>query len=168
MLNKDFNITLNNLIGKRLQYICRSCDLIDFGFGAVLQRKASNGKVHNYNEYALHVQCAFRLSEGKNLLLGQDDLFTCMNGEYGCTDLAKKDTCLFDNKVKIINQLLSENPEYIAQISINPLGDLSILLNTMRIDIFITGSNEFEMWRLFAVNTDKPHLIRLGNRFEFI
>ncbi len=90
MSNKDFNTTLNNLIDKRLQYICRSCDLVDFGFGEVFQRKDYKGKERNCTEYALHVQCAFRISEEKNLLLGQDDLFICINGEYGCTDLTKK------------------------------------------------------------------------------
>ncbi len=40
----------------------------------------------------------------------------------------KKNTCLFDNKVENINELLSKRPEYVTQISTNPLGDLSILL----------------------------------------
>ena len=43
------------LVGEKLRYIVRSCELIDFGFGELFRRKNSRGYEREVASYALHL-----------------------------------------------------------------------------------------------------------------
>ena len=56
------------LVGEKLRYIVRSCELIDFGFGELFRRKNSRGYEREVASYALHLLCPFRIAmEGRCL-----------------------------------------------------------------------------------------------------
>lgn len=63
------------LVGEKLRYIVRSCELIDFGFGELFRRKNSRGYEREVASYALHLLCPFRIAMEGRCLTGSEDLY---------------------------------------------------------------------------------------------
>ncbi len=155
-----------SLMGKRLRYIVRSCDLIDFGFGDTFIRKNRHGKNVEVAAFALHLQCPFRITRQDRILIGSDDLFFSSSSGDDNMDLRMKDTCILDDKLKLLQDLFSK--ESVTGVSMSPCGDIFLQLSTLNVSAFCTGSTGNEMWRFFETGTDKPHIICTGLGFEIV
>lgn len=154
----------DSLMGKRLRYILRSCDLIDFGFGDTFIRKNRYGKNVEVAALSLHLQCPFRITRQDRILIGSDDLFFSSSSEDDNVDLRMKDTCILDDKLKSLQGIFSK--ESVTGVSVSPCGDIFIQLSTLNVSAFCTGSTANEMWRFFETGTDKHHIICTGLGFE--
>lgn len=154
------------LVGEKLQYIVRSCELIDFGFGELFRRKNSRGYEREVASYALHLLCPFRIAMEGRCLTGSEDLYKNASPSNGAVDLGVQDSCVFDKKLERIRHFLTE--ETVTEVTITEDGDIDLQLTTLRITAFCTGSDEDEMWRFFEVGTGSPHIVRNGCGYELI
>ena len=162
---QDVKSFVDILIGKKLQYICRSCDMIDIGFGDLHKKKDNKNKERIVTAYSLHLFCPFRITDTTGVILGSQDLFISSESNESVVDLGVKNSTLFDIKLEDVKEQLKN--EYVKDINVNEYGDISIALFNHTISIFVDGATDFESWRFLKPNVNKPHLIKIGNKFEF-
>lgn len=152
------------LKNKKLQYIKRSCDLIQIGFGDLIKIKTRKGEEHFIARYSLHIQCPFRITAKEKLILGYNDLFVSSNNITEAVDLNINSGTIFDLRLRE-NEYMFSN-EYVVDVSINKLGDLTILLSNICLSVFVDSSTEYEQWRFFEARTNNEHIIATGNGLE--
>ena len=63
------------LVGKALWGCTRAADLASFAFGERREAPSSGGGARPVGEFALHVQCAWRITRGDQVLVGSRDLY---------------------------------------------------------------------------------------------
>lgn len=149
---------------KKIQYISRSLDLIDIGFGDMHKKVGRNGKMRNFATYAIHIQCPFRVINQNEILTGSEDLYISSIDE-SYIDLNDDSISLFDDIIgRNINILKKER---VTDIKINEFGDLEIKCQNIRILVFVAGTTDCEAWRFFEVGKDDSHLVVSGKGFEF-
>ncbi len=172
MINNDIKTFLNNLKNKKINYICRSCNLVDIGFGENIWGVDVRGNSRTVPEYAIHIQCPFRFKNEHRILLGSDDLYIS-NNEDCFVDLGEKDTSLFDDKIEIMKSELVD--QVVEDVVVNNIGDLEIVLANFSISVFVTCSdeNEQENYRILEFNDANcmkdtgKHLVNYSNGFSF-
>lgn len=154
------------LNGKKLQYITRSCDLVTIGFGDLFTRKNRNNKETSIAKYSINVQCPFKITDNKGVLLGSDDLFHPVDEEKIFVDLNINDSCCFDKKIiKLVDKFTNE---YVENIEMNVFGDFIINLSNISIHVYNVNSvSNKESWRFFEVGATANHLVRYGTSFNF-
>ena len=153
---------LTSLKGKKLQYICRSCELIDIGFGDLISKKNHKNKEYKCASFSLHIQCPFRISVEDKILTGSDDLFVSNSNSQYSVDLSKKKSTLFDIKAEKI--MVDFPEEYVDECKLDECVDLFLFLSNIKISLFVTGSENCEAWRF--LNDDVFHIVVSGNDIE--
>jgi hypothetical protein len=141
-------------------------DMACFDFGSRrLVKGKSNGKEVQVGDYALHVQCPWRITLEDKIIVGRGDMFGDIllkqNNTPACdVDWNKGNT--FDGIVKEF--LLNESRQLMVQIvSVGHAGSLTILLEgNYRLEIFPYDSSEDEHWRFFKPHAGEPHLVFTG------
>jgi len=155
---------MKDLLDKKLQYICRSCDLIDIGFGDLVKKTRKDGKDVIVPSYAIHIQSPFRVTDKNGIIVGSDDLYFSIENTLE-EDILQKETTLFDQRVK--NLLSIYDNEIVKGIFINNTLDVKIELTNITIEIFSTSTNDGEMWRyLQPYCDDTEHLVATGLGIE--
>ncbi|NMP38584.1 MAG: hypothetical protein GX051_10790 [Clostridiales bacterium] len=161
---EDAKVIMQALLQKKLQYMGRSCELVDFGFGDIVKDKTLSGKELVRASYTLHLQCPFRVSVSNKIITGSDDLFISPFDGNDFVDLNLQHTCLFDYQVEKFRK--AHPSEYVQKISLNTFGDVCIEMTTAVISIFVTNSSQDESWRFFQTVKKKNHLVYEGGGFE--
>ena len=160
------------LIGKPLWRCTRTADMACFQFGARHGHKTSEGHDCEVGDYALHVQCSWRMIRGDEILVGRADLYeppdALKNEAEGYFDWQKEN--LQDAKVA---KLFTDDKRQFTVVgtALRAAGKLDILFDDeLRLEVFpdsSVGDEGVEHWRLFApsrsdLTTAKPHIIFSG------
>lgn len=173
ILKDEIESTLHYIINLPLWSIGRAGDLEWFSFGnnrmVVLLR---DGKTKIVSDYALHVQCSWRLRSKDRIIVGSRDRF------FPPGDFSYKDLDDFEWDVQGGNHLdasvtkLMENsnavPFLVTAIQADEIGSIRISFNNEHIlevlpDISIASA---ELWRFFIPYSDKPHFVVTGHGLE--
>ncbi len=149
---------LMNLKNQKMQYIKRSCDLVDIGFGDLLKRKNRKNEEVLVARYSLHIQCPFKILYNQKMLTEHTDLYVSSANVYETVDIGQKNCTLFDQRLQEYTNELSD--EYVVDVSINQIGNITISLSNITIFVFIDSTTKEEQWRFFETGTNKEHLIR--------
>lgn len=162
----DIQKELEVLVGKKIKYIYRSCDLIDIGFGELKHRQNASGKDVVVPTYALHIQCPFRISSVNGIITGSDDLFVSLSDPESVVDLSCKTVCVLDERLECIANKIKD--EVVDRIVINEYGDLYLYFSDYSIAVFSANSMEMESWRFIELGNNGKHIIRTGIGFEIL
>jgi hypothetical protein len=160
------------LIGLKLAYARRAADMRNFGFGKI--RAIEGGSVA---DYALHVQCPWRIESSEGIVTGRSDLWEpaeLIEGE----DYESWDYDQGNLQDVLLRELLGEyDPQtrtyinrtqslFVEEIQADSFGGLSISLSGgYRLVVFPAGS-QGEDWRFFGTAVDEPHFVISGGRIE--
>ncbi|MHC4856134.1 MAG: hypothetical protein ACYS72_06990 [Planctomycetota bacterium] len=163
---------LKPLIGLQLSYFRRAADMANFGFGQI--RPVKKGSVA---EYALHVQCPWRIESPEGIVTGRHDLWEpseFIEGE-NLDDWSYEKGDLLD---VLMNELLAGYDSqtrssinttkilFVERVQANDYGELSInLTGGYHLVLFPAGSRG-EDWRFFIPESKKFHLVVSGGRPE--
>jgi hypothetical protein len=155
--------SLRILEGLPLWAIGRVPGLAWFRFGGqrVIQTRRGTNTV---GDYALHVQCTWRLSGPSSIVVGWNDLFY----RAGANPYADLDN--FDWEVQGANRFDERISAFLAQHASAPLkvvwvrlekfGGIAIGLGrNYAIEIFPNTSLSGEIWRLFRPGSEERHLV---------
>jgi hypothetical protein len=156
---------LQQLVALPLWSIGRASSLVWFAFGE--ERKEillRNRETKIVSEYALHVQCPWRMRYQNKLILASDDRF------YPAGDNPQRDISDFDWDQQGANQLderisrfLDEqgtSPLVVDSVSAEEYGDITISLNNrVFLEIFINNSITDEHWRFFKPYSKEKHFV---------
>ncbi|MEG0269184.1 MAG: hypothetical protein RR653_09725 [Clostridia bacterium] len=169
---------LSVLEGQQLRYVFRSMDMVCFEFGNIVTKKVfgrdENGKPtwveESAGEYALHLQCSFRIVRDDHIVLAKNDMFQPSTDYLGSHSLDESNDIPddFDYDQRGANRMdeilsttfLELNGFFIASIQMMKTGDLNLVFrNGFQLNVFVDVSGDVECWRFFRANHDDTHLV---------
>lgn len=142
-----------------------------FQFGGRHKRKTLRGNVCEVGDYALHIQCSWRIIRGDEILVGKEDLYQPQDSTASDTLFDWKKGNLQDERIK---KLFADDQRQFTVVgtALRAGGELDILFDDeLRLEVFPNSSlqtHETEHWRLFAPALDPelrdqaPHLVFSG------
>lgn len=153
---------INLLIGEPLSGIGRAANMLWMGFGKDVKTTNLKGQERTVSEYALHIQCAWRIIYRKRIFTGNGDFYQ-LTVENDTGDWDTKGGNLFDLKAVEINSLLEKKSFTVEKIIVRDIGDLKIYFsNGLRLEVFPNDSLHEEYWRFFSKKpelADRRHLV---------
>jgi hypothetical protein len=155
------------LVGLPLWALGRAVDLAWLEFGS--RRTVSRGgKEKQVGDYALHIQCAWRITRGDQIITGRGDIF--------CTPVESEEPRPDDfdwqkgNRFDRIAEALFEHEsrQFIVQsVHVGEAGSLAIVLDDgYKLEVFPHDSESGEHWRFFRPFSDEPHLVFSGKGLQ--
>lgn len=159
------------LVGKALWQCTRAADLASFDFGDRRSVPSRAGGTKIVGEYALHVQCAWRITHCDQVVVGSRDLY--YPAGYG--DQNREIPADFDwdrdlNRRDSLLRLLFENGKKqftVDAVEVGTAADLRIVLRDGScLEIFPDDSLNDERWRLFRPGIDESHFVVTGRGVE--
>ena len=163
LLKNEIEVQLAQLVGLPLVMTWRAADMRIFHFGMVRPHKKTN-----VGEYALHIQCAWRLDSSRGIITGRSDLFHKPTGGYFSEEWDYSGDTLQDSLLRGV--LDSEDAETdilldadkqlsVERVHASNFVDVEIFFTKgYRLIILPTGSKG-EAWRLFRPGIDERHSV---------
>jgi hypothetical protein len=157
---------LNVLVGEPLWSSGRAANLEWFEFGQRRTVNGARGDAKEVGEYALHVQCAWRIRHGDQVVVGSSDLYVPAEETdneqkdfnwdlQGANRRDKRIADLFQNETR---QFL------VKQVQVGAAGSFTIILDgDYALDVFPDDSVRDEHWRIFKPSSEAPHFVVSGS-----
>ena len=159
---------LDKLVGLNLRYAGRASNLFWLGFGEKIL-VTRRGKREEVAEYALHIQCSWRIAKGNKIVVGSRDFYsprTGLENENGHFEWDVQGNNRFDERIESIIEDIDENT-IVERVDSDEVGGLKIFLSQgYLLEVFPDTSEDDEyreFWRLFKRKEDSPHFVVTGN-----
>ena len=162
----------SNLIGLPLWDAGRASDLVWFAFGERRIVQDFRGESKEVGEYALHVQCAWRLVQGDCTIVASRDLYYPAGWGMDSPDVPAdfkwdvQGANRLDERLKPFFQ--NERKDLIVnRVEAGIAGALQIFFRDETVlEVFPNDSFEGEHWRLFRPYRDERHFVVTGKGIE--
>jgi hypothetical protein len=162
---KEIQEALDALVGKQLWSSGRAADLEWFQFGGRRMVKGFRGEAKEVGEYALHVQCAWRIRHGDHVVVGSRDVYVPPEDSHDQTENFDWDVQGANRRDKRIADLFQDETRQflVKQILVGAAGSFTIVLNDeYTLDVFPDDSLEDEHWRIFVPSSEVAHFVVTG------
>ena len=160
-MTNNINKIVSDLIGLPLTRTTRAANMECLKFGTVY-RTDKDGKENNVGEFALHLQCPWRLTNENEIIVGNGDLYQQAEetAEYNENyDYFEFNANLRDVK---LDKLIKDKTITIISAQADKFGGLEICFdNNITLTVFpdITSKADNENWRLIDFrNENSKHL----------
>lgn len=147
----------------------RAADLEWFQFGPRKVVKDSRGDEREVGEYALHVQCAWRIRRGDRVVVASRDLYSPREETDDRPANFNWDVQGANRRDKRIAELFqNETREFLVQeVEAGEAGGFTLILDDGHaLDVFPDDSLSGEHWRLFKPYAGEPHFVVTGDGIE--
>ena len=144
---------LQPLVGLSWRAIGRAADVVWLQFGQLRKVPAFKGATKSVGEWALHLQCDWRLLKDDRGLLSAEDIRIDENGAPVIDEPGRLGQSVFDDAAWWLNNSLARNAPWTSAISVGKPPSFSILLSDGR-KFDIAARGEGEQWRIFQPATD--------------
>jgi hypothetical protein len=138
-------------------------------FGTV-HRTDKEGKTYNIGEFALDLQCQWRLTNEDEIIVGSEDLYEPAVGTTATDEDFNWEEFNANLRDIKLNKLISENELSIVSAVVDKFGGLEIQLgNNIKLAVFptISSKTEIEYWRLIDFRNEKSkHLVSWSTGYE--
>lgn len=165
-MEMEINRALSPLPGKRLWGFRRAADLAVFHFGA-RRLVSERGRLVDVGDYALHVQCAWRIARGETVLVGSGDVYYPPVSESADNFDWDRGPNLRDLR---LSALFEETHDgfLVSWAKARNAGSFEIRFEQgLSLQVFPDDSvREHEHWRLFVPDSDKPHFVVTSTGIE--
>ncbi|HWL22436.1 hypothetical protein H7K20_18910 [Priestia aryabhattai] len=162
---------VDKLVGLNLRYIGRASNLFWLGFGEKIL-VTRRGKMEEVAEYALHIQCSWRIAKANKIVVGSRDFYyprTGLDNENEHFEWDVQGNNRFDERIKSIIEDINEHT-IVERFESDEVGGLKIFLSQgYLLEVFPDTSEDdeySEFWRLFNRKEDSPHFVVTGNGIE--
>ncbi|MDN7240755.1 hypothetical protein QWY14_03090 [Planococcus sp. N028] len=159
------------LAGLKLRYLGRASNLLWLGFGDLID-VVRRGETEELAEFALHVQCAWRITKASTIYVGSHDFYVPSSKWEGDMEDFYWDiqgNNRFDERVRWLMRSIKSGL-VVENIEADTFGGLTVYLsNDYTLEIFPNSSETgdySESWRLFRSGDDSPHFVVSGQRIE--
>jgi hypothetical protein len=146
------------LEGLRMWGSGRAVDMEMFAFGRRLPRQKGDGSQHEVGEYALHVQCGWRIWHEGRTYVGSRDDFDPMLSHEGERDRLLRE--LFERENLVVLAVDTGSAGRLV-IRFENGSELEVLPDRAKSD-----GEPAENWRLFTPGSDAPHLVYYSSGFR--
>lgn len=159
---------LNLLVGKALWASHRTVDLQSFDFGGHISVRNSKGSLSKVGEYALHIQCRWRICIKEKIVVGSTDRYYPKDkGAEIDLDFEwdKPGVNLCDFAMESF--LNKKCPIIPKSIIVDEVGGFRLLLeHGFCLDVFPDDSQDGEHWRMFQPAEKTHHVVLRGNKLR--
>lgn len=152
------------LIGKSVWRCTLAADMACFQFG---ERRAvrsfRDGAERQVGEYALHLQCPWRIVSGDHIVIAALDVYKPQSGQEGNPEFNwDRDGNLLQERAKTFFE--DGTRKYaVEQVHAGGAGALRLLLQVgFWLEIYPCDSEEDEYWRLFQPGIEQDHFVVTG------
>lgn len=157
--------SLAGLIGERWRWAGRACDLVWLGFGPSREVTGHGGRTREITEYALHLQCPWRVSSGERRVMGASEVYEPRPGWTGDFDWDVQGANRFDVRAGELTAHLARERIVVRSVEVTERGDLTVALSGgLRIEALRAGSAREESWRFFRPYRDDDHVVVFEER----
>jgi hypothetical protein len=165
-LKEKMENTLAELIGKTMWACRRAANMATFQFGRRRQVQDFYGRPAEVGEYALHVQCAWRIIRGDTVVVGSQDLY--YPADYDASESIPED---FDwdrdanRRDSLLRALFEGDPMTFAvrRVDLGPGGACRIEFDGgICLELFPSDSLAHEHWRMFATEDGGSQFVVTG------
>jgi hypothetical protein len=156
---------LEPLIGMSLWSSGRAADLDWFSFGQRRTVTTANGQTKEIGEYALHVQCAWRITHGNDVVVGSSDLYHPLGERVDPIENFNWDVQGANSRDERIAELFQNETRHflVRAVEVGNAGAFTITFdNEYALDIFPDDSLREEYWRIFKPYAEQPHFVVTG------
>ncbi|HET9283230.1 MAG TPA: hypothetical protein VFR24_14845 [Candidatus Angelobacter sp.] len=158
------------LIGQPLWSSGRAADLEWFQFGGRRTVKNSRGEEREVGDYAIHVQCAWRIRCESRIVVASRDLYSPPEEASEGTN-ARPENFNWDvqggnlRDKRIAELFQNETREFSVQkVDADEAGAFTIIFDQgYALDVFPDDSQSSEHWRLFRPYRGEPHFVITGS-----
>ena len=161
---------LGNLLGIALVAIGRSCDLEWFQFGDLIEIVDHRGNKRKVSEYALHVQCGWRITDAAGIIVASQDRFYPREGWEGNIEDFNWDVQGENRSDQLVCKFLKKNKENILivkSVRADRFGGFELSFsNEVKLEVFPDGTTNAEHWRFFKPYSEVQHFIVTSNGIE--
>ncbi|PSL40914.1 hypothetical protein B0H99_10346 [Planomicrobium soli] len=160
----------DKLKGLKLRTAGRAANLFWLGFGEIIPI-TRRGETEEAPEFALHIQCAWRLSANFKIVVASQDLFVprsdwAEDDEEFEWDIPGNNR--FDERITDFLKVAA-GTLFITEVQVDSLGGLKILMsNSFVLEVFPDSSEEWEFWRFFNRQQNSPHFVVSVNGVEYV
>lgn len=161
---EDIQKALSVLIGESLWASGRAADLQWFQFGKRRKVKTVRGGEKQVGEYALHIQCPWRITHGDHIVVGSGDLYYPALEIDGPQENFVWDVQGANRRDKRITELFQgENRQFLVKdIQADQAGRFVVVLDDDHaLEVFPDDSLIDEHWRIFKPSEETPHFVYL-------
>jgi hypothetical protein len=169
-MNEQVQKALRVLIGKPLWSSGRAADLEWFQFGQRKTVKGARGDTKEVGEYALHVQCAWRIRHSDRVVVASRDLYHPASETDGPVHDFNWDVQGANRRDKLMAELFQNGtPEFVVQqVSVGNAGAFTVVFDDdYALDVFPDDSSQDEHWRLFKPYTEESPFVLSGSGVEY-
>lgn len=161
---------LGKLVGLKLQDAGRASNLFWLGFGdmfPIIRR----GKTKVSAEYALHIQCSWRITLNNKIVVASRDFYSPSSewdGDIEDFDWDMQDKNRFDERIKTF--IKDKGRLQVKNIESDDIGGLKVFLSDgYKLEAFPDSSeddDQGEHWRFFNRKDNSPHFVVSGKGIE--
>jgi hypothetical protein len=167
-MREQIQRALDSLIGMPLWSSGRAADLEWFHFG---QRRtvAARGGTKEVGEYALHIQCAWRIRHGDEVVVGGRDLFYPSEESDHPVEDFDWDVQGANRRDRRIAELFqNETRQFmVREVEVGGAGSFTIIFDDeYALDVFPDDSLSDEHWRIFKPSAEDQHFVVTGKGLE--
>ncbi|MDW4511809.1 hypothetical protein R7236_25890 [Priestia megaterium] len=162
---------IGKLIGLDLRYAGRASNLFWLGFGEMIS-VTRRGKTEELAEYALDIQCSWRITKDNKILVGSQDFYsprTGWNEKNDDFDWDVQGNNRFDERIESFIENAKEHVT-VERVEPDEIGGLKIFLSQgYLLEVFPDTSEDdeySEFWRFFNRRENSPHFVVTGNGIE--
>jgi hypothetical protein len=152
---------LRPLIGLRLSASYRAADMRVFHFGRM--HVIGGGAV---GEYALHVQCPWRIETEDRIITGHDDLFLpaeeTEDFDWESWDWDGGETL----QDRLVSDFLAKTEPSVQDLNTDRYGGAKLSLSGGYSLVLFPADSQGEDWRVFKPNSEGEHFVVSGGRVE--
>lgn len=150
------------LCGLALWTCRRTANLVSFHFGSKERTNTFRGESVVVGQYALHVQCAWRIASAEKIVVGSGDLY------HPSDSIGPENPDNFDwtRGPSRCDQLLGllfkgENRQFMVRVvDVGDAGSLRIMMDKdLSLDVFPNESLVDEYWRLLRPSSEEAHFV---------
>ncbi|WP_338780574.1 hypothetical protein [Metabacillus sp. FJAT-52054] len=165
-MKNEIELELNPLLELELQEAGRASNLFWLGIGPLSTVQTKKGSDIGA-EYSLHIQCSWRLSEGKKIIAGSRDFYSpssLWNGEMADFDWDEIGSNRFDERIQLFNR--RKEKLLVEKIEADEFGGFTLSFSYgFTLEVFPDSSEEdsdAEYWRFFNWKEKSPHFVVTG------
>lgn len=171
MLKPQVERAVLPLVGRPLWACGRAADMATFAFGQRRKVPDRHGGEREVGDYALHVQCAWRITRDDRVVVGNRDLY--YPADY--RDVSEEIPPEFNwdrspnRRDRLLRSLFESNVRgfTVEAVEVRAAGGLQVMLvDGLRLDVLPHDSLNHEHWRLFRPGVDAPHFVLTGSGIE--
>ena len=163
-MKKQIEMALQVLIGMPLSAIGRACTLEWFIFGTPREITDHSQQTKIVEEYALHIQCSWRITDSKSVVVGSQDRYIPSGDPDQEVDDFEWDVKGANRCDERVAQLLNnEKSLIVTEIEVGSVGSFRLTLNDEYVlEVFPNNSLDDEYWRLFESDAESEHFVVTG------